>query len=203
MSNKGYGSFCITLPTESGRGEKIKLPAHRMSLLLSGQDVPVGENMCVMHQCDNPKCVNPFHLTPGTMLENTQDKVNKGRCNSPKGEKAGTAKLTDDQVVEMRTLYAGGNYTHKQLAKKYNVTYGMVGFIVRGEAWQHVGGPIVRHGKRGEIKTQYSAKITKSDAEKIRDEHRTLGLTPKQLAEKWNLSYSNMCLILTNKIWNW
>ena len=33
----------------------------------------------LLHSCDNPKCFNPFHLTPSTQAANVKDMDAKGR----------------------------------------------------------------------------------------------------------------------------
>jgi hypothetical protein len=52
------------------------LLAHRLSYLLAGGDFG---HAVVMHLCDNPRCVNPAHLRGGTMRDNVQDMLVKGR----------------------------------------------------------------------------------------------------------------------------
>lgn len=58
------------------RGRDYK--AHRLSFEVFKHAItkPV-----IMHSCDNPKCINPDHLSEGTQLENMQDCVSKGRLN--------------------------------------------------------------------------------------------------------------------------
>jgi len=43
----------------------------------TGLPFPAGKMAC--HSCDNPNCVNPNHLWPGTMKENMHDCISKGR----------------------------------------------------------------------------------------------------------------------------
>lgn len=43
-----------------------------------------GEIMHICHKCDNPKCVNPFHLFLGTVTENRRDSQNKNRSSVAK-----------------------------------------------------------------------------------------------------------------------
>ena len=40
---------------------------------------PIPDGMVVMHDCDNPCCVNPAHLTVGTQQENLRDMHVKDR----------------------------------------------------------------------------------------------------------------------------
>lgn len=46
---------------------------------------PIPEGHVVIHSCDNPPCINPEHLRPGTHQENTHDMLAKGRGRWQKG----------------------------------------------------------------------------------------------------------------------
>jgi hypothetical protein len=65
----GYGEY---VPT---RGTRWR--AHRLSFFL--HHGPLKEGLVVMHSCDNRWCVNPAHLSQGTLLDNGRDCVAKGR----------------------------------------------------------------------------------------------------------------------------
>lgn len=87
LNNMGYGWF--------GVNRKIKL-AHRVSYSLYRSSIP--EGMILMHACDNPACVNPDHLKLGTMKQNTQDMISKGRTNGPKGTRNSKCRITEEQA---------------------------------------------------------------------------------------------------------
>lgn len=96
--NHGYGKIVY-------KGEFFK--AHRLSYILHKGALPKwdGHNtgVCVLHKCDNPSCVNPDHLFLGSHAENMIDKTIKGRAiGARKGEKHHKAKLTREQVIEIR-----------------------------------------------------------------------------------------------------
>ena len=83
----GYGHF--------GDGEWFcrEKQAHRISYtLMNGR---IGPDMCVLHTCDNPRCVNPYHLRLGTAAENVRDMVRKGRAKTTKFPVAHRSRLKE------------------------------------------------------------------------------------------------------------
>ena len=67
-NNIGYGMI---------RDEKKMRTTHRVSYEEHKGPIPPG--MCVLHRCDNTICCAPHHLWLGTLKDNTQDMMSKGR----------------------------------------------------------------------------------------------------------------------------
>lgn len=55
-----------------------------------------------------------------------------------RGERHGNAKLTADQVRDIRRRWAEGGVTQTTLGIEYGVSTALIGRIVRGKGWQHV-----------------------------------------------------------------
>lgn len=54
-----------------------QMNAHRFIWRYTHGDIPA--DLCVMHTCDNPRCVNINHLKLGTRRDNVQDMIQKNR----------------------------------------------------------------------------------------------------------------------------
>jgi hypothetical protein len=74
VTNDGYG----IIGWWEGE-ERRTTTAHRKAFELANGPVP--DNLCVMHRCDNPACVNVDHLELGTQADNIADMVSKNRAN--------------------------------------------------------------------------------------------------------------------------
>jgi hypothetical protein len=111
--------------------------AHRYSWELHFGPVPAGLQVC--HHCDNRGCVRPDHLFLGTPADNTRDMCEKGRQGhrSSPGEKNGFAKLTNDQVLEIRRRTANGE-TGTTLARELGVSNSAISGIVLRKSWRHI-----------------------------------------------------------------
>jgi hypothetical protein len=110
--------------------------AHRLSYMWFVGEIP--EGLVVCHNCDTPLCVNPKHLRVDTQSNNIKERAAKGRTVSPPGERCGKAKLTNDQVREIRQHIKDGILTHRQIAKLYGIAQPNISLIKHGKTWGRI-----------------------------------------------------------------
>ena len=112
--------------------------AHRASYEIFKEPVPDG--LYVLHSCDNRWCVCPDHLRAGTLSENTQEAITRGRWVHPprhEGETHPRAKLTSEQVLEIRDLFDQG-WIKSDIARAYDIPPGHVTKIGQRESWSQL-----------------------------------------------------------------
>ena len=154
LFNSGYGRIRVIKQE----------PAHRVAF--RNMVAPIPEGMCVLHKCDNPKCVRPDHLFLGTRDVNNKDRASKGRSargsnhgtytmpesrptgkrngrythpeTTARGEGNGKSKLTEDKVLRMRYLYRIPGVTQQLLADEFDSSPGNVYAVLSGRTWKHV-----------------------------------------------------------------
>jgi len=120
------------------------MPAHRASWLLSGRTIPAGLFVC--HRCDNPRCVRVDHLFLGTAMDNTQDCIQKGRMHRTHGRQPNTrigtdapsARLSESDVLEIRSEENPNIQRRKELAVRYGVTRTTIRDVLRRHTWTHL-----------------------------------------------------------------
>lgn len=140
-NNKGYG--LIQKQVDGRNGKRL---AHRISYEL--RFGPIDPDICVLHRCDNPICVNPSHLFLGSKRDNIADMIAKGRGRAPPhmvGASHGGAKLTEKQAYYVL-------HTPKrapELACELGVLRSVINRIRSGKSWTHLSraGAVLRSGR--------------------------------------------------------
>lgn len=122
---KGYGRLNI---------DNIPVLVHRASW--TAFNGPIPEDAHVLHRCDNPKCFKPEHLFLGDHQMNMADKMQKKRhrFGVSRGTDHGCAKLTDDQVREIRASEGPSRI----VAEAYNISGRQVRDIRARKVWKHI-----------------------------------------------------------------
>lgn len=121
-NEKGYGIVWFR-PERSQR-------AHHIAWELSvGEPIPA--DRILMHSCDNPACCNPNHLSIGTKADNMVDMANKGRRRSGlPGHRNLRAKLSEQDVLDIRANKALCRVTNQELAERFGVSRVTIGNVV-------------------------------------------------------------------------
>jgi hypothetical protein len=94
----------------------------------------------IRHLDGNPANNALANLAWGTAKQNAQDKARYGKApwqKSRRGE-IKNAKMTPEQVREMRALYAAGGVSQRKLAVRYGLAYSNVARILNRTSWAWV-----------------------------------------------------------------
>jgi hypothetical protein len=124
-NRKGYG-----LVTAGGKTRH----AHRVAYELAVGPIP--SDMCVLHKCDMPSCINPAHLFLGTNADNMADRDRKHR--QMRWERHFLAKLNRAAVLDIRARWQAGGITKQALADEYEVDPRTIAAVVEGRTWKEV-----------------------------------------------------------------
>ena len=120
-SKDGYGQI--------GVGRTTTVRAHRAAYQEFIGPIPAGVLVC--HKCDTPLCIRPEHLFLGSPLDNAADMMAKGRKRVLAGVHHPLAKLTDEQVAEIRARRSAGEKL-SAIACAFNISFQHVSALSRG-----------------------------------------------------------------------
>ncbi len=106
LDSSGYGILKITIRKYTQR----IIGAHRLSyLIFNGL---LDDTLVVTHDCDNPTCINYFHLKQKTMKENSEDCIKRGRLNS-QNKNITQCPYGHEYTPENTIIYQGSRHCRK------------------------------------------------------------------------------------------
>jgi len=109
-----------------------KRKMHRIHRVMCEQaHGPLGD-LHALHKCDNPYCINPDHLRPGTHQDNMKEAAERARM--PRAERHPQTVLNAEKVREIRQ----SGMTYSQLSKKYGVAVSCIQAVKQRRTWKHV-----------------------------------------------------------------
>ena len=143
-------------------GRRYYCGAHR--LVWRHFNGPIPALHTINHKNGVKDCNRPDNLEPKTYGGNTAHAYATGLMDEH-GESNPAAKLTDNEVTQIRLAYSSGGFTQQQLAEKYGVRHQQISRIVRGQRRPKQGGPILnrdlRHIASG--RSQATGRFTQKD----------------------------------------
>lgn len=114
--------------------------AHRLVWQHFNGDIPNGHE--INHDNGLKDDNRPNNLLCGTSGENGAHAHRNGLADQH-GERNPAAKLTDNQVAQIRLAYSKGGYTMLKLGERFGVTFQAISKIVKGQRRRKQGGTIM------------------------------------------------------------
>jgi hypothetical protein len=139
----GYKSFSRNRVGGYGRIDVMGrkgVYAHRLAYLAANPGsitLDMKKDRLVLHKCDNPICCNPGHLYLGDYKQNRKDVVDRGRLPNRNGIRNHMAKLTENDVREIRRMKKEGA-TVKALALLHDVSMATISGCLYGRHYQDI-----------------------------------------------------------------
>lgn len=129
------GGYALIESYKCAKPYKVSF-AHQLAYILAHGDYD-RLHFRVCHKCDVRSCVNAEHLFLGTMKDNMQDKMEKGRHRCPAGSSQWKAKLVEKDIIIIRAMLRHG-YKGIDLAKYYRVCPQTISLINKDKIWRNV-----------------------------------------------------------------
>ena len=111
--------------------------AHRYAWQLYHHQ-PIPDGKIIMHTCDNPACVRPYHLKLGTITDNNRDMGLKGRSALHKYMVGPNGRVLRPQDVRAVKLLLKLGCTGRAIAHCFDVNQATIYTIRRGKSWKHI-----------------------------------------------------------------
>jgi hypothetical protein len=111
--------------TENRSNAAVRLPASGTALARTPNGLPAG--------IETGSRLHPERLPRG---EESWSRLHPELV--ARGERTNSARLTAEQVIEIRARYSSGGVTLTALGAEYGVTFQQIHKIVRGKDWRHL-----------------------------------------------------------------
>jgi hypothetical protein len=110
----------------------------KMHRLVAQAYLPNPENLATVNHKDGVKTNNAVENLE--WMSHTQNVLHSFviGIQSNTGSKHPQAKLTEEQVREIRATYASRDCKRKEFAQRYNIAEGTLKGVIRGNCWTHV-----------------------------------------------------------------
>lgn len=140
LAQRPSDGACVDWPwnlSSSGYPQSMRFPGGLVPvthLLMEILGNPRPPGLSILHSCDRPPCLAPWHLRWGTHIENMIDRQVRGRASGARGENHPRAKLTWTKVAQIRAAVDAGESMRSQ-ARIHGVSEATIAQVIHHETW--------------------------------------------------------------------